>query len=106
MSNKRISSLRFFALEAFLAAAEAGDQRQAAAQLGVDRSSISRNITDLETWLGKLLFTDDLPRELTADGLAFLPVAQEIVRLLYDAQAPRNLPPEQPKKLSAKDLKI
>jgi LysR family glycine cleavage system transcriptional activator len=92
-------------LEAFIAAAHAGSQREAAKALGCTQSAVSKRITTLEAWLGKLLLTSDAPKELTESGKAFLPVAQQIVTLLEEARSqPSSASP--PQRKSARDIQI
>ncbi len=92
-------------LEAFMAAADAGSQREAAKALGCTQSAVSKRITTLEAWLGKLLLTSDAPKELTENGKAFLPVARQIVTLLKEARSqPSSASPLA--ETSARDIKI
>ena len=87
MSRKRVTSPRLIQLEAFVAAAERGSMVDAARTLGLDRSSVSRYITELEEWLSRPLTTGDVPLELTAFGRAFLPKAKEVIGIMTEARA-------------------
>ncbi|MES4891055.1 LysR family transcriptional regulator [Streptomyces sp. NPDC096012] len=66
----------------FVAAADAGQFREAAAELAVTQQAVSKRIAALERDLGVRLFTRT-PRgaELTIDGQAFLPHARELLRV-------------------------
>ncbi|MEU1788609.1 LysR family transcriptional regulator [Streptomyces sparsogenes] len=65
----------------FVAAADAGQFQEAAAELAVTQQAVSKRIAALERDLGVRLFTRT-PRgaELTIDGQAFLPHARELLR--------------------------
>src|SRR5437879_2863272 len=66
----------------FVAAADAGQFQEAAAELAVTQQAVSKRIAALERNLGVRLFTRT-PRgaELTIDGQAFLPHARELLRV-------------------------
>ncbi|MFG3103607.1 LysR family transcriptional regulator [Streptomyces sp. NPDC048182] len=68
------------ALRSFVRAAELGQVRQAADELGVTQQAVSKRIAALERELEVRLFTRT-PRgvELTLDGQAFLPHARDVV---------------------------
>lgn len=72
----------------FVAAADAGQFQQAAAELAVTQQAVSKRIAALERALGVRLFTRT-PRgaELTIDGQAFLPHARELLRIAERAVA-------------------
>ncbi|MEU9133403.1 LysR family transcriptional regulator [Kitasatospora sp. NPDC048540] len=72
----------------FVAAADAGQFQQAAAELAVTQQAVSKRIAALERGLGVRLFTRT-PRgaELTIDGQAFLPHARELLRVAERAVA-------------------
>ncbi|MEU9181557.1 LysR family transcriptional regulator [Streptomyces sp. NPDC048550] len=72
----------------FVAAADAGQFQEAAAELGVTQQAVSKRIAALERTLGVRLFTRT-PRgaELTIDGQAFLPHARELLRVAERAIA-------------------
>ncbi|MEU3913395.1 LysR family transcriptional regulator [Streptomyces sp. NPDC029721] len=72
----------------FVAAAEAGQFQEAAAELAVTQQAVSKRIAALERALGVRLFTRT-PRgaELTIDGQAFLPHARELLRTAERAVA-------------------
>ncbi|MFB6988885.1 LysR family transcriptional regulator [Streptomyces sp. NPDC056230] len=72
----------------FVAAADAGQFQEAAAELAVTQQAVSKRIAALERDLGVRLFTRT-PRgaELTIDGQAFLPHAQELLRVADRAVA-------------------
>ncbi|GAA2775765.1 LysR family transcriptional regulator [Streptomyces rameus] len=66
----------------FVAAADAGQFQEAAAELSVTQQAVSKRVAALERILGVRLFTRT-PRgaELTIDGQAFLPHARELLRV-------------------------
>ncbi|GGZ08617.1 LysR family transcriptional regulator [Streptomyces olivaceoviridis] len=72
----------------FVAAADAGQFQEAAAELAVTQQAVSKRIAALERTLGVRLFTRT-PRgaELTIDGQAFLPHARELLRVAERAVA-------------------
>lgn len=72
----------------FVAAADAGQFQEAAAELAVTQQAVSKRIAALERSLGVRLFTRT-PRgaELTIDGQAFLPHAHELLRVAERAVA-------------------
>ncbi|MEU6865663.1 LysR family transcriptional regulator [Streptomyces sp. NPDC046876] len=72
----------------FVAAADAGQFQEAAAELAVTQQAVSKRIAALERNLGVRLFTRT-PRgaELTIDGQAFLPHARELLRVADRAVA-------------------
>ncbi|MCX4912101.1 LysR family transcriptional regulator [Streptomyces sp. NBC_00687] len=72
----------------FVAAADAGQFQEAAAELAITQQAVSKRIAVLERNLGVRLFTRT-PRgaELTIDGQAFLPHARELLRVAERALA-------------------
>ena len=75
-------------IRTFVAAADAGQFQEAAAELAVTQQAVSKRIAALERSLGVRLFTRT-PRgaELTIDGQAFLPHARELLRVAERAVA-------------------
>ncbi|MDH6117885.1 DNA-binding transcriptional LysR family regulator [Kitasatospora sp. GAS204A] len=72
----------------FVAAAEAGQFQEAAAELAVTQQAVSKRIATLERSLGVRLFTRTARgAELTIDGQAFLPHARELLRVAERAVA-------------------
>ncbi|WP_369203861.1 LysR family transcriptional regulator [Streptomyces sp. PU-14G] len=68
------------AVRSFVKAAELGQVRQAAGELGVTQQAVSKRIAALERELGARLFTRTARGvELTLDGQAFLPHARGVV---------------------------
>lgn len=66
----------------FVAAADAGQFQEAAAELAVTQQAVSKRIAALERSLGVRLFTRTARgAELTIDGQAFLPHARELLRV-------------------------
>ncbi|MFF3391736.1 LysR family transcriptional regulator [Streptomyces sp. NPDC002669] len=76
------------AVRTFVAAAEAGQFQEAAAELAITQQAVSKRIAALERDLGVRLFTRT-PRGsgLTIDGQAFLPHARELLRTAERAVA-------------------
>ncbi|GIH29561.1 LysR family transcriptional regulator [Acrocarpospora phusangensis] len=70
------------AVRTFVAAADAGQFQEAAAELAITQQAASKRIAALERNLGVRLFTRT-PRgaELSIDGQAFLPHARELLRV-------------------------
>jgi len=69
-------------LEDFLTLCRLGNFRISSEQRFVSQPAFSRRIKSLETWLGaSLIDRSSQPVQLTEAGIAFKPVAQEIVRL-------------------------
>ncbi|PTW62724.1 DNA-binding transcriptional LysR family regulator [Breoghania corrubedonensis] len=74
-------------LEDFVMLASVASFSRAAAARNVTQSAFSRRIKQLETWLGVTLISRaSLPAALTPEGKAFLPVAQEAIRMFYNAR--------------------
>ncbi|MFD9504448.1 LysR family transcriptional regulator [Streptomyces sp. NPDC060035] len=72
----------------FVVAADAGQFREAAAELAVTQQAVSKRIAALERNLGVRLFTRTARgAELTIDGQAFLPHARELLRVAERAVA-------------------
>ncbi|OIK02208.1 LysR family transcriptional regulator [Streptomyces monashensis] len=72
----------------FVAAADAGQFQEAAAELAVTQQAVSKRIATLERTLGVRLFTRTARgAELTIDGQAFLPHARELLRVAERATA-------------------
>ena len=77
MAIRRLPPLR--AIEAFVRIVRMGSARQAADELGLSPSALSRRVSALEEFIGKRLFTrQHQAMKLTDDGQAF-----------YDAVSPR-----------------
>jgi DNA-binding transcriptional LysR family regulator len=72
--------MRLEQLQAFLTVAQTQSFQQAARQCAVTQSTISRQIQNLETELGAVLFHRSNAATLTAIGEQFLPRAQRICR--------------------------
>jgi DNA-binding transcriptional LysR family regulator len=69
------------AVRTFVAAADAGQFQQAAADLAVTQQAVSKRIAGLEKELGVRLFTRTARgARLTIDGQAFLPHARDLLR--------------------------
>jgi DNA-binding transcriptional LysR family regulator len=76
------------AVRTFVAAADAGQFQEAAAELAITQQAVSKRIAALEHAVGVRLFTRT-PRgaQLTIDGQAFLPHARELLRAAARADA-------------------
>lgn len=83
--TKQPDSLRLNCIEAFLAAAAYGDYLKAGAALGVNATTISQRMVELEKWLHRVLITTDVPFGITEDGDDFVLVAAKVVELIDDA---------------------
>ena len=93
----QFGSLRVAWLEAFVLSVRYGKQTAAAAAMGVTQGTISKHIENLERWYGggasRLLLEDNMwPPTLTADGRAFLPIAERAVAALSELKASRTSP--------------
>ncbi|MFB6808033.1 LysR family transcriptional regulator [Streptomyces sp. NPDC056387] len=76
------------AVRTFVAAADAGQFQEAAAELAVTQQAVSKRIAALERSLGVRLFLRTARgAELTIDGQAFLPHARELLRVAERAVA-------------------
>lgn len=71
-------------LEDFVMLSGMGSFSRAAEARHITQSAFSRRIKQLEAWLGApLVNRASIPAELTAEGRAFLPVAQDAIRSFY-----------------------
>lgn len=78
----------FETVRTFVAAADAGQFQQAAAELAVTQQAVSKRVAALERDLGVRLFTRTARgAELTIDGQTFLPHARELLRVAERAAA-------------------
>jgi DNA-binding transcriptional LysR family regulator len=76
------------AVRTFVAAADAGQFQEAAAELAITQQAASKRIAALEKDLGVRLFTRTARgAQLTIDGQAFLPHARELLRVAQRADA-------------------
>jgi DNA-binding transcriptional LysR family regulator len=76
------------AVRTFVAAADAGQFQQAAAELSITQQAVSKRIAALEKDLAVRLFTRTARgAQLTIDGQAFLPHARELLRVAERADA-------------------
>jgi DNA-binding transcriptional LysR family regulator len=76
------------AVRTFVAAADAGQFQEAAADLSITQQAVSKRIATLEKDLGVRLFTRTARgSQLTIDGQAFLPHAREFLRVAARAAA-------------------
>lgn len=78
--------LRIVWLEAFVAVADGTTQEAAAKELDLDQATVSRYVSALEVWLGKVLVDPSVPRQLWFDGEDFLMTAIEVLTLLREAR--------------------
>lgn len=71
-------------LEDFVTLASTASFSRAAETRNVTQSAFSRRIKQLEAWLGTpLISRATIPAELTPEGRAFLPVAQDMIRTFH-----------------------
>lgn len=76
------------AVRTFVAVTDAGQFREAAAELSITQQAVSKRIAALERGLGVRLFTRTARGvRLTIDGQAFLPHARELLRVAERADA-------------------
>lgn len=74
-------------LEDFVALASSLSFSRAAQERSITQSAFSRRIKQLESWLGVILVNRaTFPAELTKEGKAFLPAAQESIRSFYSTR--------------------
>ena len=90
------------ALQAFACAAELGSFKEAAEQLHLSPSALSRQIQGLESQLGVELFHRRNPGlELTTAGLRYLETTRTVLKSLRDARRDLQAPPSGPLRVSA-----
>ena len=80
-----LGKVRVAWLEAFVATADAENQAAAASDLKRDQGTVSRQLGDLEIALGSKLFLKGSTKLLPA-GVKFKPVAERVLKELYDAR--------------------
>lgn len=74
-------------LEDFVMLASTASFSRAAEARHITQSAFSRRIKQLEAWLGvPLISRASIPADLTPEGRAFLPVAQDAIRTFYAAR--------------------
>lgn len=92
MSSLRVESVRLVWLEAYLEAADCQNFSEAARNLGIDQSTLSRYLQSLRDWLGRDLFfpftagdgaDPSVTVSETADGRRFYARAKVMVRALH-----------------------
>jgi LysR family transcriptional regulator, glycine cleavage system transcriptional activator len=89
-------------LRAFSRAAETLSLKQAAADLHLSPSAVSRQIQSLEAHLGVTLFRRLNPGlEITEEGMRYLETVNRVLRELRRAQEGLSVPPSGPLRLSA-----
>jgi DNA-binding MarR family transcriptional regulator len=97
MSSLRIDTLRLCWLEAFVAVADVDNISQAARDLGVNQTTVSRYLQSLEKWTGKKLLNIGSAHDpedarvsvgYSEDGLLFYKTAQEVIEKLYSSRTP------------------
>ena len=75
------------AFRCFVEVAEQGTMSAAARKLGVVNSVISKNINELEEWLGrKLVYRSTRNMRLTEKGLEYLEQINEILNKVYELE--------------------
>lgn len=107
--KRQFGSLKIEWVEAFVLSIELKKRTAAAAAMGVRQTDMSRYIRNLESWLGGgprlLLLEHNMVPTLTPAGKAFLPVAQQVLDLLRDAQVTPAEPAPPAPKVSSHDIK-
>lgn len=89
-------------IEAFVRSARAEKRTAAAAEMGIDQSTVTRHIQSLEKWLGRgnclPLVEEKRGVKLSAAGADFLDTAELVLELLRNARVPLSQPdrPETP----------
>lgn len=91
MSKVRRGGLRMIWIEAFLALVDAKTFSAAAKRLNCNQSTVSRDVADLQMWLGHKLFSQYAPCELTSQGEKFEGVALQVVQLLNDSRSSNGM---------------
>ena len=102
------NTLRLCWLESFLAIIDNGGiEARAAEELGLNASTVNRDIADLDAWLGWLTFDGDIPRVPTQDGHKFEETARLVMKLLTETRRHTTPPPEPgPTLVSARGIKL
>lgn len=88
MVQRRMNGLKIVWLETFLAVAEHQDFQAAAEALDCNRSTVSRHINELHTWLGANPISAHSPVRLSVAGAKFHPVAKQVVDPLNGSRTP------------------
>lgn len=85
-------------LEDFDMLASTASFSRAAEARHITQSAFSRRIKQLEAWLGaSLISRASIPAELTPEGAAFLPIAQDMIRTFYATRSQLRGPETQKK---------
>ena len=83
-------------IEAFVRSARAEKRTAAAAEMGIDQSTVTRHIQSLEKWLGRGNFLPLVEEkrgvQLSAAGADFLDTAELVLELLRNARVPVRQP--------------
>jgi molybdenum-dependent DNA-binding transcriptional regulator ModE len=96
MSSLRIDTLRLCWLEAFVAVADVDNISQAARNLGVNQTTVTRYVQSLEKWVGKTLLNTGGAHDpedarvsigFTEEGLQFFEVAEMVIEALQGARS-------------------
>jgi DNA-binding transcriptional LysR family regulator len=98
--------LRLSWLETFVVASRSANRSAAAEKLGITQGAVTKHIQNLERWSQRVLvYHDSVPMKLTEHGEALVSVADNVVKVMAEA---RKLPepPEEPKRISVKDLRV
>ncbi|MCA0964094.1 LysR family transcriptional regulator [Salipiger bermudensis] len=87
LAERKVGPMELKWLEDFVMLAHTASFSRAAEARSVTQSAFSRRIKQLESWLNVTLVNRSiLPSELTPQGRAFLPMAQEMIRTVYGAR--------------------
>lgn len=93
-------------LDTFVRLARTRNQPDVAREIGSSQATVSRQVAELERWLGRLLVSGASPVRLTDDGERFAPIAAEVLERLRGAQADPLPSPLPPPRMSGKDIVI
>lgn len=93
-------------LDTFVRLARTGNQPAVAREIGSSQATVSRQVAELERWLGRVLTSGATPMKLTDDGKQFALIAADLLERLTDCQVdPGTAAPPLPKP-SGKDIVI
>ena len=98
--------LRLSWLRTFVVVSRSDYRTTAAKKLAIKQSTVTKHIQNLERWSQKVLvYPDSNPPKLTEQGEAFVPVADDILKVMAEARKPA-VTPAKPEAISANDLRV
>ena len=102
----KFGDLRLSWLETFVVVSRSENRSVAAKKLGITQSAVTKHIQNLERWSQKVLvYHDSVPTRLTEQGEALVSVADNVVDVMAAARK-LAVSPAEPKRISAKDLRV